>query len=73
MAELNDNHNNPNPENPETFTGIKLDGLRDAAAGTEAVLIAAQHVLAEMDPLRAAKALFAVNQIKSSIIIQEKR
>ena len=62
MAELNDNHNNPNPENPETFTGIKLDGLRDAAAGTEAVLIAAQHVLAEMDPLRAAKALFAVNQ-----------
>jgi molybdopterin-dependent oxidoreductase alpha subunit len=62
MAELSDNHNNPNPENPETFTGIKLDGLRDAAAGTEAVLIAAQHVLAEMDPLRAAKALFAVNQ-----------
>ena len=62
MAELNENHNNPNPENPETFTGIKLDGLRDAAAGTEAVLIAAQHVLAEMDPLRAAKALFAVNQ-----------
>ncbi len=62
MSELNDNHNNPNPENPERFTGIKLDHARDAAAGSEAVLIAAQHVLAEMDPLRAVKALFAVNQ-----------
>ena len=62
MSELHDNHNNPNPENPERFTGLKLDYARDAAAGSEAVLIAAQHVLAEMDPLRAAKALFAVNQ-----------
>jgi len=62
MSELHNNHNNPNPENPERFTGLKLDYARDAAAGSEAVLIAAQHVLAEMDPLRAAKALFAVNQ-----------
>jgi len=60
MSELNDNH--PNPENPESFTGIKLDGPRDAAAGTEAVFIAAQHVFSEMDPMRAVKALFAVNQ-----------
>ncbi len=62
MSEFNDNHNHPNPENPERFTGIKLDHARNAAAGTEAILIAAQHVLSEMGPLRAMKALFALNQ-----------
>ncbi|MFM7015123.1 MAG: FdhF/YdeP family oxidoreductase [Bacteroidota bacterium] len=62
MVTNNKNHDLPNPENPERFTGIKLEDPRDAACGTEAVRIAAQHVLSEMDPLRAVKAMFAVNQ-----------
>jgi len=62
MSELHDNHNKPNPENPERFTGIKLDKPRLSAAGTEAVYISAQFAFSEMDPLRAVKALFALNQ-----------
>lgn len=62
MAEYNDNHNHPNSENPERFTGLKLDEPRLAAAGIEAVLISAQIAFSEMDPLRAVKALFAMNQ-----------
>ena len=62
MSELLDHHPHPNPENPERFTGIKLDKPRLAAAGTEAVYISAQIAFSEMDPLRAVRALFAVNQ-----------
>ncbi|MFM2156176.1 MAG: hypothetical protein RL516_925 [Bacteroidota bacterium] len=62
MADIRNHHSNPNPENPERFTGIKLDKPRLAAAGTEAVYISAQIAFSEMDPLRAVKALFALNQ-----------
>ncbi|MCW3107356.1 MAG: oxidoreductase alpha (molybdopterin) subunit, partial [Segetibacter sp.] len=50
-------------ENPETFTGqIKIKEPSTVAAGVEAVYHSAQHVLGEMNPVRAMKALLALNQ-----------
>ena len=57
-------HDNPNAENPEKFTGIKLSDPKTAAAGMPAVIESAKHVFSEMDPVRAFKALFGVNQKK---------
>ena len=62
---MSDNHhNNPNAENPEKFTGIKLSEPKTAAAGIPAVIESAKHMFSEMDPVRAFKALFSVNQKK---------
>ncbi|MDX5320763.1 MAG: FdhF/YdeP family oxidoreductase [Bacteroidota bacterium] len=52
----------PNPENPETFTGIKLGAPKKAAAGMPAVFSSIQHVFGEMDVPRGLKALLKVNQ-----------
>lgn len=53
---------NPNPENPETFTGIKLGAPKTIAAGIPAVFSSIQHVFGEMGVARGVKALFAMNQ-----------
>lgn len=52
----------PNAENPETFTGLKLSKPKEMAAGIPAVLSSAKHMLAEMGPARAWKALAELNQ-----------
>ncbi len=52
----------PNPENPESFTGIKLGKPKTTAAGFPAVISSMQHVFGEMDAMRGLKALFKVNQ-----------
>ena len=57
-------HDNPNAENPEKFTGIKLSHPKKAAAGIPAVMVSAKHLFSEMDIIRGLKALFSVNQMK---------
>ncbi len=57
-------HDNPNAENPEKFTGIKLSHPKKAAAGIPAVMVSAKHLFSEMDIIRGLKALFSVNQVK---------
>ncbi len=57
-------HDNPNAENPEKFTGIKLSLPKTAAAGIPAVMVSAKHLFSEMDIIRGLKALFSVNQVK---------
>ena len=57
-------HRKTHAQNPEKFTGIKLSKPKKAAAGMTAVIKATQHVLAEMDPARAFKALNDLNQKK---------
>jgi molybdopterin-dependent oxidoreductase alpha subunit len=52
----------PNAENPEDFTGIKLERTKTVAAGLPAILSTAQHVFGEMDIARGLKALAALNQ-----------
>jgi len=54
--------NNPNPENPETFTGLKLTKIKDVAAGITAVISSAEHVFGEMGIGRGLKALANLNQ-----------
>ena len=58
------NHDNPNSENPEKFTGLQLSHPKQAAAGVEAILVSAKHILAEMDPVRGVRALLGLNQVK---------
>jgi anaerobic selenocysteine-containing dehydrogenase len=57
-------HDNPNAENPEKFTGLKLSHPKVAAAGMPAVIVSAKHILSEMDPVRGLKALLGINQMK---------
>lgn len=54
----------PNAENPEIFTGLKLDKPKEMAAGIPAVISSAKHMLSEMGPGRAWSALAALNQKK---------
>ncbi|HCS20104.1 MAG TPA: hypothetical protein DIW47_06000 [Bacteroidetes bacterium] len=54
--------NIPNPENPDSFTGIKLGAPKTTAAGIPAVFSSIQHVFGEMNLARGVKALFALNQ-----------
>lgn len=49
-------------ENPEEFTGIKLEQSKNVAAGIPAVISSAAHILSEMDAGRGMKALLALNQ-----------
>lgn len=53
---------NCNPENPESFTGIRLTKPKTSAAGIPAVISSAKHMLNEMGPLRGLKALAKLNQ-----------
>ncbi|MFM9051262.1 MAG: FdhF/YdeP family oxidoreductase [Bacteroidota bacterium] len=52
----------PNPENPESFTGLKLGKPKDAAAGIPAVISSVGHVFGEMNVGRGIKALLKLNQ-----------
>ncbi|MFN0033907.1 MAG: FdhF/YdeP family oxidoreductase [Saprospiraceae bacterium] len=52
----------PNPENPETFTGLRRRKPSTVAGGLPAVLNSVKHVLAEMDVVRGFKALAKLNQ-----------
>ena len=52
----------PNPENPEKFTGLKLTKPKVIAAGIPAVLSSAKHILGEMGVARGMKALLTLNQ-----------
>lgn len=47
---------------PEGFTGIKLTEPKTTAAGIPAVFSAVRHILNEMDPIRATKVMFELNQ-----------
>ncbi len=52
----------PNPENPSTFTRLKLSKPKTVAAGIPAVRSSFQHVFGAMSFARGAKALLALNQ-----------
>jgi molybdopterin-dependent oxidoreductase alpha subunit len=52
----------PNPENPNTFIGIKRRKIPKKAGGLPAVVSSIQHVLSEMDAIRGFKALAQLNQ-----------
>ncbi|MFK8057965.1 MAG: FdhF/YdeP family oxidoreductase [Saprospiraceae bacterium] len=47
---------------PEGFTGLKLTKPKTTAAGMPAVTSTVRHIFNEMDPARAAKVLFRLNQ-----------
>ncbi|SFI13930.1 FdhF/YdeP family oxidoreductase [Halpernia frigidisoli] len=57
----NKSHHNPNAENPATFTDLKLSEPETYAAGKEAVLVSAEHILKAMNPVRGFKALNQLN------------
>lgn len=46
----------------EVFTGLKLTKPKTTAAGATAVVSTVRHLLDEMDPARAAKVMFRLNQ-----------
>lgn len=54
------------PENteltPESFTGMTLSEPKQTAAGLPAVFSAVRHIMDEMDPVRATKVMFELNQ-----------
>ncbi len=47
---------------PESFTGLKVTKPKTTAAGATAVVSTVRHLLDEMDPERAAKVMFRLNQ-----------
>lgn len=47
---------------PEKFTGLKLEKPKTSAAGLPGVVAAVKHILGAMNPLRASKVLFELNQ-----------
>jgi len=52
----------PNAENPETFSHLKLSKAKKVAAGIPAVISSARHILHEMSASRGMKALLNLNQ-----------
>ncbi len=60
---LNQVPGNPKAENPEKFTGLKLHLPKTVAAGLTAVTISVRHMLNEMGPFRAYKALNSLNKL----------
>ena len=52
----------PNPENPESFTGLRLTKPSTVAAGIPAVVSSVKHVFGEMGLSRGMKALLKLNQ-----------
>lgn len=59
---LDENKTLPNPENPETFTGLRLAEPADTAGGAKAVISSLKHVFGAMDAVRGLKALGRLNQ-----------
>ncbi len=56
-------HPKNNALTPEDFTGMKLTEPKGTAAGLPAVFSAVRHILDEMDPIRATKVMFELNQM----------
>ena len=54
----------PNAENPEQFTGIRLEKPKTVAAGIPAVMSSVRHVFGEMDVARGVNALLQLNQMQ---------
>jgi molybdopterin-dependent oxidoreductase alpha subunit len=54
--------NTPNPENPNEFIDLKLDQIKDVAAGIPAVFESLKMVFKETNPLRSFKVLNVLNQ-----------
>jgi len=52
----------PNPQNPETLTGLRRRKPKKVAGGLPAVVSSVKHILAEMDAVRGFKALANLNQ-----------
>lgn len=52
----------PSELTPEVFTGIKLTSPKQTAAGLPAVFSSVRHLMDEMDPIRATKVMFELNQ-----------
>ena len=48
---------------PEKFTGLSQTAPKSTAAGLPAVFSAVSHIMDEMDPVRAAKVMFELNQM----------
>jgi len=59
MTKRKENHNELTPE---SFTGVKLTSPKHTAAGLPAVFSAVRHLMDEMDPVRATKVMFELNQ-----------
>ncbi len=59
---MSNKNRQPNPENPNHFTGMKKTVIGKNAAGIPAVVSAVKHVFGEMDMARGMKALLKVNQ-----------
>ena len=62
MSEEVNKNIQPKAENPEKFSGGKISNPKTVAAGIPGVVVAAEHVLSEMNPARAIKALLKLNQ-----------
>jgi len=62
MKEKQDNALHSHAENPDKFSGLRLGKPKTTAAGIPAILSSAQHMLLEMGPVRAFKALISLNQ-----------
>ena len=56
-----ENYKNPEAENPEKFTGLKLGPLKKVAAGVPAVIKALKNVIGEAGVVRGLKALNQLN------------
>ena len=54
--------NNDSELTKETLTGLNLTAPKTVAAGATAVVSTVRHLLDEMDPVRAAKVMFRLNQ-----------
>ena len=59
---MSDTPQHKNELTPEKFTGLKLKQPEDTAAGLTGVFTAVKHILNEMDPVRASKVMFELNQ-----------
>jgi molybdopterin-dependent oxidoreductase alpha subunit len=57
-----ENNNIPSPENPEEFTGLKKGAPSKKAAGLNAVIISAKHIIKEAGATRGIKALNKLNK-----------
>ena len=57
-----ENNNLPNPENPETFTGLRKGNPAKKAAGMKAVVESAKHIIKEAGAARGLKALNQLNK-----------
>lgn len=60
---MSTNHNQPNPENPETFEEISLGEAKKYAAGYPAIFESAKHVFGAMGVKRGMSALNALNKM----------